>query len=170
METVVIATTETKKESQNRPGLYELTEGKPDALVIHCSDPRFQSAFHDFLHDELIIKMPAVIAVPGSVGSFGVQSFLPKNWYTLKNQIEFMAKHNNFPRVILINHDDCKGYAQIAHLFRGAKSLVSEQRKHLFALAGFIQKEFLSGARFELYQAKIVNNGDKEYVDFERVV
>lgn len=149
---------------------YELIEGKPDALVIHCSDPRFQSAFHDFLRDELGITMPAVIAVPGSTGSFGVQSFLPKNWYALRNQIKLMTEHNDFPRVVLINHDDCKGYASIAHLFKGLTNLVSEQRKHLKALAGFIQKEFLSGAKFELYQARIINKDGKKYVDFEQVI
>lgn len=151
-------------------GLYPLKEGASDGLIIHCSDPRFQDAFHDFIREELGLERPAVIVLPGSTASFGVQAFLPKRWHALRNQIELMAEHNDFPRVILINHDDCKGYADIAKWLRGVTNLASEQGKHLKALAGYIRKEYLPGASFELYQAKIVVNDDRKYIKFEKVI
>lgn len=151
-------------------GAYPLNEGASDGLIIHCSDPRFQDAFHDFIRDELGFERPAVIVLPGSTASFGVQAFLPKRWHTLRNQIELMAEHNDFPRVVLINHDDCKGYADIAKWFRGVTNLAIEQGKHLKALAGYIRKEYLPGARFELYQAKIVVNDGGKYIKFEKVI
>lgn len=149
---------------------YELVEGTSDALVLHCSDPRFQKAFHDFLHDELKLRMPAVIAIPGSSSSVGVQAFLPKNWYALRNQIELMATHNSFPRVVLINHDDCKGYAHIAQWLKGITNLAGEQRKHLNVLASYIKKEYLPSAKFELYQARIVEDSGTRRIKFESVI
>lgn|SRR3989338_940251 len=149
--------------------LYPLREGSSDALVIHCSDPRFQDAFHDFIREELGLERPAVIVLPGSTASFGVQALLPKSWYALRNQIELMAEHNDFPRVILINHDDCKGYAKIAKLIGGLQNVSISQRKHLQNLAKYILKDHLPNARAELYQARITQENTVRGVKFEKV-
>lgn len=153
-----------------KTGLYPLKEGTSDALVVHCSDPRFQDAFHDFIRDELGIARPAVIVLPGSIASFGVQGFLPKRWHALRNQIELMAEHNDFPRVILINHDDCKGYADVAKFFGGLVNVSTSQRKHLQNLAKYILKEHLPNAQAELYQARIVQEHVAKGVKFEKVI
>ena len=150
--------------------LYPLKEGASDALVVHCSDPRFQDAFHDFIRDELGIERPAAIVLPGSTASFGVQNLLPKRWHALRNQIELMAEHNDFPRVILINHDDCKGYAGVAKFIGGLHNISSSQRSHLHSLAKYILKEYLPNARVELYQARIVERNNIKGVKFEKVV
>ncbi len=147
---------------------YPLQEGSPDALVLHCSDPRFQEAFRQFIKD-LGVQRPAPIAIPGSCASFGTNAFTPKNWYTLKNQIELLAEHNSFPRVILINHDDCKGYEAVSKWLRGLVSI--EQRKHLKMLAEFLRKNYLPNSRLELYQARIVDGLDgKRTVQFEQII
>lgn len=150
--------------------LYPLNEGESDGLVIHCSDPRFQDAFHGFIRQELKLERPAVIVLPGSTASFAVQGFLPKPWHTLKNQIELMAEHNKFPRVIIINHDDCKGYAHAAKWLRGLANIDIAQRQHLKLLAEFVRKTYLPGAKFELYQARIVSGQDSKRVKFEKVL
>lgn len=150
--------------------LYYLQEGNPDALVLHCSDPRFQGAFHNFLEQELNVKMPAKIVIPGSVSSFGVQTFLPKGWHAMRKQIELMAAHSKFPRVILINHDDCKGYAKIAQFIGGMSRVVSEQRKHLKLIGRYIREQYLPHAQFELYHAKIVQKDNDSFVEFERII
>lgn len=150
--------------------LYPLNEGESDGFVFHCSDPRFQEAFYEFPRKELGLKRPALIAIPGCTASFGTRGFVPKQWHTLKNQIELMAEHNKFPRVVIINHDDCKGYAYAAKWLRGFTSLDVAQRQHLKLLAEFIRKTYLPGARFELYQAKIVSGQDSRTVRFEKVI
>jgi len=151
-------------------GVYPLQEGTPDALVLHCSDHRFQEAFHDFIREELNIKMPAVIAIPGSVSSFGVQTFLPKGWHALRNQIELMTSHNKFSRVILINHEDCKGYAKIVQFLGGLSRIIGEQRRHLQLIGKFIKKEYLPNSQVELYQAKIVREDNSAHVQFEKII
>ena len=98
---------------------YPLTEGSPDALVIHCADPRFQEAFRGFLKDDLSIRMPMVIALPGVTSHFGMQAALPKNWNAMRSYLQTMTERHQVGRVVLINHDDCKGYAKIASHFGG---------------------------------------------------
>ncbi len=144
---------------------YPLIEGTPDALVIHCADPRFQTAFRRFVREELGVQMPMVIALPGVTSHFGMQAILPKNWNSMRKHIETMTERHKVARVILINHDDCKGYAKIAIHLGGIAKISEAQRKHLHGLAGYVQKEYLPGASFELYQAHIVN---KE-VQFEKI-
>ena len=151
--------------------LYPLRdEGPSDALVIHCADPRFQQAFAEFIKEELGIERPSRISVPGSTSSFAVQGFLPKNWHALRKQIELMAEHNAYPRVVIIDHEDCKGYAAVAQYLGRLIDVQSAQRKYLKALAKFLAKEFLPQARFELYRARIVQNGTSRAVQFEKVL
>lgn len=149
---------------------YPLTEGVPDALVIHCADPRFQDAFRRFLAEELGVRMPAVIAISGAVGYFGVSTALPKHWYSMKGHIGNMVERHSFSRVILINHDDCRGYAKVANLLGGIAKVPEMQRRHLTALAEYLRKEFLPAASFELYQARIVPAAAGRAVRFEKVV
>jgi len=144
---------------------YPLSEGTPDALCIHCADPRFQTAFRRFIREELGVQMPMVIALPGVTSHFGMSALLPKGWYSMKSYIKTMTERHDVARVILINHDDCKGYAKIAGHFGGLAKVSDAQRKHLRGLAEFVRKEFLPGASFELYQAHIVG---KE-VEFEKI-
>ena len=144
---------------------YPLSEGTPDALCIHCADPRFQTAFRRFIHEELNVQMPMVIALPGVTSHFGMSSALPKNWAAMKSHIRTMTERHAVARVILINHDDCRGYAKIADHFGGLAKIGAAQRQHLHGLADFVREEYLPHANFELYQAHIVG---KE-VEFERI-
>ena len=149
---------------------YPLSEGTPDALVIHCADPRFQEAFRAFLKDELGIHMPMVIALPGVTSHFGMQMVFPKNWYAMRSYLKTMTECHDVARVVLINHDDCKGYAKIADKLGGLVKMPEWQRKHLHGLADFIQKEYLPHASFELYQAHVVEETGTREVNFERVL
>src|SRR3989338_9922672 len=84
-----------------------------DAVVVYCSDPRFQEAFRLFLKKELSIEYYAPIVVPGSISSIGLELVMPKHLKTLKDQIEFMVTHGKSPRLILINHEDCRAYEKL---------------------------------------------------------
>src|SRR5258705_6042206 len=145
-----------------RPGIsrmkYPLSEGTPDALCIHCADPRFQTAFRRFIREELNVQMPMVIALPGVTSHFGMSSALPKNWAAMKSHIRVMTERHAVARVILINHDDCKGYARIADHFRGIAKIVDSQLKHLHGLAEVVQEVHLAHAQIGIYHAHIVDD------------
>ena len=148
---------------------HPFLEGDPDALVIHCADPRFQRAFRSFLEEELNIRMPMVIALPGVTSHFGMQMMFPKNWYAMRSHLKTMIDRHNVARVVLINHDDCKGYSKIADKLGGLVKVPDWQRKHLRGLAEFVRKEYLPSASFELYQAHIFEENGKRQVSFEEI-
>lgn len=89
---------------------YMVNKLPPQALVIHCGDPRFQEAFRQFIREELGITSYAVIIAGGGVHSLGMQTFLPKNFKILWEQIKFFIKQQRVPQVIVINHEDCLWY------------------------------------------------------------
>ena len=90
--------------------VYALCEEETDAIVIRCADPRFRRAFDDFVSD-LGIRNPATIAVTGSIKSFGLQAYIPKEWHALRKQLELIAtRHTHVGRVVLLTHEDCQSY------------------------------------------------------------
>ena len=90
-----------------------------EAIVVHCSDPRFQKAFRDFVEGNLGLKAGRYIPiiVPGSIASLGVNisMLLPKRHKVLLDNIKLMLERRQGEtlRLILINHEDCKSYAEI---------------------------------------------------------
>ena len=132
---------------------YLLNETPPEGLVLHCSDPRFQDAFHSFLKDELRLKNYVPIVLGGGIHPFGVQHLLPKNFKILWEQIKFFLKEGKINRIVIINHDDCKwyqkfqGYTASIHLADRLKGDLRLAVKHL-------AKDYLH-ARIETYHARI---------------
>ena len=152
---------------------------QPEAIVFYCSDPRFQSAFGEFIEHELELGkgrfIPFVVA--GSVSSLINPLKLPKEFKFVKERLEFFMKH--FPgirRIVLINHEDCGYFAEIRTKFKslfsstGAKNLV-EQHKNGLAAVAKVLKEFLpvrSPVQIELYYARFEGPEHKSVV-FEKV-
>src|SRR5437867_6285642 len=96
---------------------------KPEAIVVYCSDPRFQTAFEQFLTNELGLRKGGYIplVIGGGAGVLGHPEQLPKEFKFVKDRFELYREH--FPtihRLVLINHQDCKYYdslrARIFHL------------------------------------------------------
>lgn len=149
--------------------VYPFNDEETDAIVIRCADPRFRRAFDAFVTD-LGIRNPATIAVTGSVKSFGLQAYIPKEWHALKKQLELIAtRHAHVGRVVLITHEDCQSYKASAHLLGGLANVLTQQRAHLIALAKYLREKYLPGASFELYHAKLVPPGLGRGVQFERI-
>lgn len=92
---------------------YQLDTAESEALVIHCGDPRFQTAFRRFITEELGIRTYTPIIIGGGVHAFGVQSFLPKNFKILWEQVKFFVKEVRLRQVIIINHEDCQWYRKM---------------------------------------------------------
>jgi hypothetical protein len=90
-------------------------------LVVHCSDPRYQPHFQDFLANGLGIEHYALIAVPGGVHTLTLTEYLPKFSWAGWRWVSFMADLTAPARVILIGHEDCRWYQapRFLHLHGG---------------------------------------------------
>ena len=149
--------------------VYPLCEKETDAIVIRCADPRFRRAFDDFVSD-LGIRNPVTIAVTGSIKSFGLQAYIPKEWHALRKQLELIAtRHSHVERVVLITHEDCQSYRASAHLLGGLTQVLGQQRGHLLGLAHYLREKHLPDAVFEPYHARLVAQGAEQGVQFERI-
>ena len=146
--------------------------------MIHCSDPRFQSAFEEFLEYELGLPKGSYIpiVVGGGAGVLGHPEQLPKEFKFLKERLEHY--HQIFPtahRIILINHEGCRYYENLksrALAIIGARlhmprdlgredlSLVSEAFRHFLSHLGY---------SVEFYFAKFADPGHT-HIEIEKVM
>ena len=96
--------------------VYRSEEVRPSAegapLVVHCSDPRFQPHFQDFLGKRLELDHYALIAVPGGHQVLKALDFLPKYSWAGWRWMKFMVDLTRAERIIMIAHDDCRWYLQ----------------------------------------------------------
>ena len=132
-----------------------------DGLVIHCSDPRFQAAFREFVTSDLGLQHPIPIVVPGGVHDLVSPARL-KAARNLWEQVEFMVKEGHVRRIVPINHEDCKWYAKWNTLVQ--TTVGQDISGHLLALAEKLAEKKL-GVEVECYLAKL--EGDA--VTFHRV-
>jgi hypothetical protein len=105
---------------QSRPvgTVHEFGAG---ALVVHCSDPRYQPHFQDFLRTGLGLDHYALIAVPGGVHFLTLTEYLPKFSWVGWRWVTFLEQLIEPARVVLIGHHDCRWYqdARFHHLHGG---------------------------------------------------
>ena len=85
----------------------------PEAIVVYCSDPRFQIAFQEFVEGELRLPkgkyLPLVVG--GGAGVLGHPEQLPKEFKFMKERFElYRSLFPTIRRVVLINHEDCRYY------------------------------------------------------------
>ena len=86
--------------------------GGDPVIVIHCSDPRYQPHFQDFLRSGLKLDRYALVAVPGGPQCFTLAGFLPKFSWAGWRWMKFLVNLTKPARVILIAHDDCRWYIE----------------------------------------------------------
>lgn len=92
-----------------------VVDPKPEALVLFCSDPRFQAAFDDFLCSDLGLdsrngECVRIVAAGGS-GIAAHPALLPKDFRFLGRRIELhCGASKSIRRLILIGHEDCHWY------------------------------------------------------------
>ena len=165
-----------KSESGKR--LYPVSQDpKPAAIVVHCSDPRFQGAFEEFLEQELHLPKGGYIpiVVGGGAGVLGHPEQLPKEFKFLKERLEHYRQI--FPtahRIILINHEGCRYYQNLKSralamigsrlhlpldLGRDDLGLVAESFRHFLSHLGY---------SVELYYAKF-SNPEHTHIEIEKV-
>lgn len=59
---------------------YKVVSAAPRAIVVHCSDPRFQVAFRSFIQEDLKYKEGEyiTIVVPGGISALSEPEAFPK--------------------------------------------------------------------------------------------
>jgi hypothetical protein len=154
-----------------------LQEPRPEAIVVHCSDPRFQAAFEQFLAQELHLEKGGYIPIiiGGGAGALGHPEHLPKEFKFLRDRLEHYK--NVFPtvhRIVLINHEGCRYYQTLkvktlAFLGLGHNPTPEHAREDLSLVARAFQ-HLLShlGYQVELYYARFADP-DRSRVVFEKV-
>lgn len=124
-------------------------------LAIHCADPRYQTAFHDFLSRDLKLERYALVAVPGGPQFLTVSEQLPKFGWAGWRWMKFLGKLNPVDRVILIAHDDCRWYHNMGFL-RGADPK-TKQIADLHQIRAALREHFES-ATVECWFARLEND------------
>jgi hypothetical protein len=133
------------------------------ALAVHCSDPRYQPHFQEFLSKGLGLQRYGLIAVPGGPQPLTLLDYLPKFSWTGWRWVTFMMDLSQPSRVILINHHDCRWY----HDARFGHDPAQIEKRQIRDLQQ-VRREMLDrfGARrVELYYARL----DSNRVAFEAV-
>jgi hypothetical protein len=159
------------------PGhIYKLAESRPHAIVIYCSDPRFQRAFREFIGNELHLEegdyVPLVVS--GGVASLSEPLRLPKEFKFMKERIQFfLGRFDSIRRIILINHQDCRHYEALesslgAIFLQHLRHMTERQIRDLTLVAKTLLGLGVPALQIELYYARIVKNGAST-VRFEKV-
>jgi len=130
---------------------YKLDKTCSSALVIHCGDPRFQTAFHQFITLELGISNYTPLIIGGGIHAFGMQTFLPKNFKIIWEQIKFFIKEGKLNQIIIINHEDCRWYSKMKGYY-GSLSLPLKGKQDLKSAALTILRDF-SGVNVRTFWA-----------------
>jgi carbonic anhydrase len=156
--------------------VYHLSDSHPKAIVVYCSDNRFQNAFREFIANELHLAegeyIPMVLS--GGVASLSEPLRLPKEFKYVKERVEFfLERFTTVRRIVLINHEDCRHYealkSSLGSVFLQHVSHMSErQTKDLAAAAKALLALGAPGLQIDLYYARIVKNGAAT-VQFEKI-
>jgi hypothetical protein len=154
-----------------------VADPRPEAVVIHCSDPRFQTAFEQFIAEELHLAKGAYIpiVVGGGAGVLGHPEQLPKEFKFLKERLE-LYRHV-FPsarHIVLINHEHCHYYDSLKGRvlnFLGSRLKPSlEHGREDLPLVARVCQHLLAhlGCQVELYYARFADPEQTRIV-FEKV-
>jgi hypothetical protein len=92
-------------------------EASPEALVLHCSDHRFQTAFNEFLTHGLELRSYGLLSIPGGGHFISLETYLPKFAKIGFQSVSFLVKRSRPRRIILIGHDDCLFFKERAQFF-----------------------------------------------------
>jgi hypothetical protein len=115
--------TGTSPRHRSRPVVID--PDRPAAIVVHCSDPRYQPHFQDFLHGGLKLDRYALIAVPGGPQCLVLAGYQPKFSWAGWRWMKFMKSIAKPARIVLIAHDDCRWYIENRYVPHA-----SEAREH----------------------------------------
>jgi hypothetical protein len=152
-------------------------DAKPTAIVIYCSDPRFQTAFHEFVEHELGLGegMTIPIVVGGGAGVLGHPEQLPKEFKFLRERLEqYKEIFPTVRRIVLINHEDCRYYenlkSRVLSLLGSRFNLARHFEREDLSLVSSAFRHFLShlGYTIDFYYARFADPGHTK-IEIEKV-
>jgi hypothetical protein len=95
---------------QSRP--VAIDPAQATSVVVHCSDPRYQPHFQDFLHRGLELDRYSLVAVPGGPQCLILTGCLPKFSWAGWRWMKFLKTLMDPARIVLIAHADCRWYLE----------------------------------------------------------
>lgn len=137
-----------------------------DAVVIHCSDHRFQQGFREFLSEGLGLGSYAVLAIPGGGHFSSMADLLPKLAKVGMQSLKFLVTRTGANRIVLIAHDDCLYFKEVLQFFFTEPDLNEKQLANL-KRARRVLLEWFPRARVELYFAGADSTGSLQFVSIE---
>jgi len=132
-------------------------------VVVHCSDPRFQPHFQEFLRQKLGLDSYALVAVPGGPQFLTLAEYLPKFSWVGWRWMKFLMERTRPRRVILIGHHDCHWYMD-GRFFHQHHAVADQQLADLRHVRDAIGERF-GNLTIEAYFARL----DGEEAIFETV-
>ncbi|MBI3951122.1 MAG: hypothetical protein HY314_11795 [Acidobacteria bacterium] len=123
-------------------GQVPLVTTPPEAVIIHCSDYRFQAAIHEFLQAELELRSYDVLAVPGGPHFASASDWLPKHFTVGKQNLRFLIEFHQLKRLILIDHSDCAFFKHRLAFFFSEPSMNDKQIANLRKARRVVQDWF----------------------------
>lgn len=121
-------------------------------VVVHCSDPRYQPHFQDFLRNGLGLDHYALVAVPGGPQTLTLVDFLPKFAWSGWRWLKFLVNLTAPERLVLITHDDCRWY--LDNRFAAPGSARARQVNDLQRVRGSFRERF-GAVVCEMYYARL---------------
>ncbi len=147
------------------PTLYRTQAGPTGiegaAVVIHCSDPRYQPHFQEFLRKGLGLDNYALIAVPGGAQLLILADYLPKFSWSGWRWVKFIVDLVDPARLVLIAHEDCRWYleARFGHdPSRIRERMIADLRRSSAGL-----KQRFGDKQVELYYASLGEDGSASF-------
>jgi hypothetical protein len=148
----------------------------PEAVVIYCSDPRFQPAFDEFIEKELGLAkgqfVPLVVA--GGANAFTNPLRLPKEFKFMKDRLElYQERFSSIKRIVLIGHEDCKYYDSVKNRILGfvgvdLKTMAEHHKAGLAMLPKMLATILAPQKSIEIYYAKF-KDPDQNEIIFEPI-
>ena len=131
------------------------------AVVIHCSDPRYQPHFQEFLREGLALDNYALIAVPGGAQLLILSEYLPKFSWSGWRWVKFIVDLVDPARLVLIAHEDCRWYLD-PRFGHDPGSIRQRMTSDLRDTSDGLKKRF-GNRRVELYYASLGEDGSASF-------
>lgn len=126
---------------------------RPQTLIVHSSDGRYQEAFWEFTEQYLKLQCHDSLVVPGGPFTLRLVSLYPKAQWATKFFLEFLMKHHQVSRIVLVGHDGCAWYKSFTFGGRELNLLKGKQVEDLKTIAQTVRGIY-THVTVEAYLAK----------------
>lgn len=136
------------------------------AVIVHCSDHRFQQGFREFLSEGLGLGSYALLSIPGGGHFSSMGDLLPKFAKVGLQSLKFLIRRTGANRIILIAHDDCLYFKEYLQFYLPERDLNEKQLTNLRRARGVLL-DWFPQARVELYFTDADSAGSLQFLSVE---